>query len=63
MTYSVPRAGRCSNMPSGKVVRLLEPRYLWVSRKRDDRCGDDILARDRIVLPNATDSNALAVNM
>lgn len=45
---------RPSNRPSGRVVRALSVRYLWVWRGDDEPRGDDTLARGQFSLPPYT---------
>ena len=46
VSYRVSRAVRPWKIPSGRVVRRVFPRVLWVWRKRDERTRHDKSARD-----------------
>ena len=51
-TYRCSTAVRPSKRPSGRVVRSLSHRFLWVSREDgDEPRRDDTLAADNVLLP------------
>ena len=52
-THRYVMAVRPSNSPSGRMVRSLIDRYLWVSRKGDDPRNDDTIATSHVLVPYA----------
>lgn len=54
VTHSVVRDAVSWNAPSGRVVRALKLRDLWVLREGDEPMSDDVSPTNHVLLPYAT---------